>query len=132
MPPGLTPEQIRKTCVQTYRKLARTDLTQKTLALAKDMGVMPSAIKINSARTRWGSCSKNKNINYSWRLIMADDYVIDYIIVHELAHLTEMNHSTRFWEIVERFMPDYQARKLRLKEFDKKLQGEDWNETKTN
>jgi len=127
MPPNLTAEQIKHACVQIYRMLARRDLTKKTLDYAKSIRVMPDAIKINSAKTRWGSCSAKKSVNYSWRLILADDDVIDYIVVHELAHLVELNHSESFWAIVEGIMPDYKARKARLREFQKKLSVESWD-----
>ncbi|MDR2673004.1 MAG: M48 family metallopeptidase [Coriobacteriales bacterium] len=65
-------------------------------------------------------------ICYSWRLIMADDEVIDYVVVHELAHLLEMNHSTRFWNIVGDILPDYRERKKRLKALHERLDNEDW------
>jgi predicted metal-dependent hydrolase len=128
MPPNLTPEQIKSACVQIYRMLAKRDLTAKTLGFAKQMNVMPAAVKINGARTRWGSCSGKKSINFSWRLIMADADVIDYVVVHELAHITEMNHSKKFWEIVEGVLPDYKMRQLRLRELQQRLNTEDWGE----
>ena len=126
MPPDLSMEQIKAACVQIYRMLAKRDLTAKTLDFAKQMGVTPTAVKINGAKTRWGSCSAKKSINYSWRLIMADDTVIDYIVVHELSHLTEMNHSARFWAVVGSVMPDYKERQKRLKELQKQLNKENW------
>jgi len=126
MPPDLTSKQIKAACVQIYRMLAKRDLTQKTFDFAKQMSVMPTSVKINGAVTRWGSCSGRKSINFSWRLIMADDDVIDYVVVHELAHLTEMNHSKKFWSIVEKALPNYKERQLRLKELQKKLNMEDW------
>ena len=126
LPPGLSPEQIKTACVQIYHILAKRDLTSKTLGFANRMVVTPNAVRINGATTRWGSCSTKKYINFSWRLIMADDDVIDYVIVHELAHITEMNHSARFWEIVEGVLPDYETRKARLKELQIKLADEDW------
>jgi len=126
-PPDLPPEQIKAACVRIYRKLAGRDLTQKTLAFAAQMRVSPEKIRITSARTRWGSCSGKKYINYSWRLIMAGDDVIDYVVVHELAHMTEMKHSERFWGIVARALPDYRRRKAGLKELQRRLAGENWD-----
>ena len=126
MPPGLQPEEIKAACVQIYRLLAKRYLTGKALEFAKRMGVMPSAVKINGATTRWGSCSAQKSLNFSWRIIMADDDVIDYVVVHELAHITEMNHSARFWALVESVLPDYQARKVKLKALQRRLSTEDW------
>ena len=126
IPPGLTPERIKSACVQIYRMLAGRDLPKRTLEFAKRMAVMPTAVKINGAAARWGSCSAKKSINFSWRLVMADDAVIDYVVVHELAHLIEMNHSARFWAIVEGILPDYGKRRDRLKELQKKLSTENW------
>ena len=126
MPPGLLPMQIKAVCIKIYRLLAKRDLINKTLDYAKQMSVMPSNVKINRAKTRWGSCSAKKSINYSWRLIMADDDVIEYVVVHELAHLTEMNHSKKFWRIVEGILPDYRTRQKRLKDLQKKLSAENW------
>jgi len=90
------------------------------------MGVSPAAVKINGAKTRWGSCSAKKSLNFSWRLIMADDAAIDYVVVHELAHMFEMNHSERFWAIVAGVLPDYKERRKRLKELQRRLNAENW------
>lgn len=127
MPLDLPPEEIKAACVQVYRLLAKRDLTAKALEFAKHMGVMPSAVKINGATTRWGSCSAQKSLNFSWRLMMADDDVIDYVVVHELAHITEMNHSVRFWALVEGVLPEYQVRKAKLKALQQRLSTEDWD-----
>ena len=126
MPPELMPEQIREVCIKIYRVLAKNYLTGRTSEYARIMSAVPATVKITGARTRWGSCSGKKSINYSWRLIMADDDIIDYIIVHELAHLTELNHSERFWKIVKSILPDYTERQARLKELQSKLATEDW------
>ena len=127
MPPDLTPEQIKFACVSIYRLLAKRDLTKKALAFAAEMGVMPSAVKINGAKRRWGSCSAKKSLNFSWRLVMADDDVINYVVVHELGHIKELNHSPRFWAVVQGVLPDYAERKERLVELQHKLGGEDWD-----
>ncbi|MCL2125126.1 MAG: M48 family metallopeptidase [Oscillospiraceae bacterium] len=127
MPPELPPESIKRICIEIYRLLARRDLTNRTIEIAEIMSANPSSVKITNARTQWGSCTSKGSINYSWRLIIADDELIDYIIVHELAHLTEMNHSERFWDIVQRHVPDYSERRTRLNALQHKLAGEDWN-----
>ncbi len=126
MPPSLTAEQIKHACIQIYRLLAKRDLTNKVVDFSKRMGATPLAVKINGAKTRWGSCSGQRSLNFSWRLMMADDAAIDYVIVHELAHLMEMNHSDRFWAIVEGVLPDYKARQTQLKDVQNKLSMEDW------
>ena len=126
IPCYLTPQQCKRACVQIYRLLAKRDLSEKVLSFGKQMGVNPSGIKINGAKTRWGSCSAKKALNFSWRLMMAEDDVIDYVVVHELAHIKEMNHSAKFWAIVEGILPDYKERKKKLKELQKRLSTEDW------
>lgn len=128
MPPDLTSEQIIAACVRVYRMLAKCDLMEKAFSLAKQMSVMPSAVKVGGAKTHWGSCSAKKSLNFSWRLIMADDDVIDYVVVHELAHLTEMNHSSRFWAIVGGVLPDYRERQKRLHDLQRRLAVENWDE----
>lgn len=126
VPPDLCADSIKYACVQIYKLVAKQIFTNKTINFAKQMGVMPAAVKINSAKTRWGSCSAQKNVNYSWRLVMAEDDVIDYVVVHELAHLAEMNHSDKFWAIVARILPDYKVRQERLKILQQRLGNEDW------
>ena len=127
MPPDLNSKQIKAVCIKIYRTLAKRYLIARTHILAEKMDVSPSQIKINNARTRWGSCSGRKNINYSWRIIMADSEVIDYLITHELAHLTEMNHSKRFWAVVAEHCPNYKECEARLKTLQKRLNAEGWN-----
>ena len=127
LPPGLTPEEIKKTVVKVYITTAKGFLARRTAELAQMMGVTPSAVKIGSAKTRWGSCSGKKSINYSWRLIMAGERTIDYVIVHELAHLKELNHSPRFWAVVKSVIPDAESRKRELKALQDRLSREDWD-----
>jgi predicted metal-dependent hydrolase len=132
VPVHLTPEQIKRACVQIYRLLAKRDLSEKAAEYAAKMSVAlggdfrPTSIKINGAKTRWGSCSAKKSLNFSWRLMMAEDDVIDYVVVHELAHIKEMNHSPKFWAVVAIILPDYKQRQARLKELQKRLATEDW------
>jgi predicted metal-dependent hydrolase len=78
--------------------------------------IKPSSIKLTNAKTKWGSCSNNKNIRLSWRLIQTSSGIIDYVICHELAHLKHMNHSKLFWHEVERIYPNYKIYKKQLKD----------------
>jgi len=126
MPPGLDGERIKHTCVHIYKLAAKRELTRRTADYAKRMNVAPANVKINSAVTRWGSCSGKNSINFSWRLIMAPDDVIDYVVIHELAHIKEHNHSQKFWAAVENVLPDYKARRNKLKELQAKLAKENW------
>ena len=96
------------------RARAREILPGRVAFYAKQMGVAPARITITGARTRWGSCSGKGNLNFSWRLMLAGEREIDYVVVHELAHLREMNHSPRFWAVVEAVLPDYRERKKAL------------------
>lgn len=74
-------------------------------------------VRLKHNSSNWGSCSTGKNLNFSIRLLFAPEWVIDYVVVHELAHLVEMNHSDRFWNIVSRIMPNYQDAEKHLKKF---------------
>ena len=100
-----------------YKNFALSIFVQKAEKFAPRLNVKYKQIKISNAKTRWGSCSSLKNINLSWKLIMAPTKVIDYVIIHELAHLLELNHSARFWNNVEKIMPDYKQHKLWLKKY---------------
>jgi predicted metal-dependent hydrolase len=126
VPDGLNSEEIIYACVQLYRLLAKECIVPRTRGLARAMDLKIGAVRIGNAKRRWGSCSASGNINFSWRLIMAPDDVIDYVILHELAHTIELNHSHRFWAIIAEVMPDYEQRKLKLHKLSEKLANEDW------
>jgi len=126
MPRGLTPEDVKVTAINIYKSHAKAYIPDRVAVFAAQMGVVPSAIKINNAMKRWGSCTSEKNLNFSWRLIMTERSCIDYVVVHELAHLIEMNHSPRFWAVVAKILPDYKERKQKLKDFQRRLNDEDW------
>ena len=131
LPPGLTPEGIRTAMTGLYRKLAADYVSEKLDFFQDNMGVYIAGFGITNAEKRWGSMNSRKKVNFTWRLIMAPDDVIDFIVVHELAHITEMNHSNRFRAIVEGVLPDWKERSRRLKEFAGRLAGENWTISRT-
>jgi predicted metal-dependent hydrolase len=93
-----------------YRAQAAQVIKPRTATLAEIHEFKFSIIRINGAKTRWGSCGPKGSLNFPWRLVMAPLDVIDYVIVHELVHLRVRNHSPRYWEAVQRIMPDYKER----------------------
>lgn len=86
---------------------ARQDLIDRVATHAVALGVKPVKLQVKELRSRWGSCSSDGVLSFSWRLILAPAYVLDYLAAHEVAHLREMNHSRRFWAHVRRCLPDY-------------------------
>lgn len=98
-----------------YRAQARRILEDRVNSYANEYGLHYQKIGITSARTRWGSCSGNGSLNFSWRLIMAPMEAVDYVVVHELAHTVFHNHSRRFWKKVESIMPDFKERRKWLR-----------------
>lgn len=101
--------------VKWYKGIAKKYLINRTQQIAEQLDLKPNKIKITSADKRWGSCSSKKNINFSYKLIMADEMAIDYVIIHELCHLFYMNHSRLYWNTVEKIMPEYKQYKKYLK-----------------
>lgn len=79
-------------------------------------GVSPNKIFIRNTKSRWGSCSTKHNLNFNYRIVFLPSRLADYLIVHELCHLKEFNHSSRFWDLVGLAMPDYKKLRLALKE----------------
>ena len=101
--------------INWYKDIAKKYLIGRTQQIAKQINLKPSKIKITSADRRWGSCSSKKNINFSYKLVMANEIAIDYVIIHELCHLIYMNHSSQFWNAVSALMPNYKEQKKYLK-----------------
>jgi len=122
----MSAEELKTSLVGVYRTLAKKLLSDMVEEMAKHMGLKPKAVKINGARTRWGSCSSAGNLNFSWYLVMAEEATIRYVVVHELAHLIEMNHSPNFWRIVEQVLPNYKSEREKLKLLQKKLSVQCW------
>ncbi len=107
---GQTPHMARR--VGDYLKVeAKKALEAASRRYAEQLGVKITRLSVRDQSSRWGSCSTNGALSYSWRLILAPPYVLDYLAAHEVAHLVEMNHSPKFWRVVERLYPDLERAK---------------------
>ena len=107
--------------LKRLEKLARQVIPEKVAYYARVMGVTYGRISIRKQKTRWGSCSREGNLNFNCLLMMAPPEVLDYVVVHELSHRLEMNHSSRFWMQVEKVIPDYRKPRKWLKEHGNRL-----------
>ena len=101
---------------QWYKQRAKEKIKPLAERYAQQLGVAYNDILISDLKYRWGSCTLKGNLNFNWRLIKTPQYVITYVVIHELAHLLELNHSERFWNIVKVQMPNYLEAKAWLKE----------------
>lgn len=106
---------------EAYRREAKELIERKAKNYSERMQITYHRITIREQKTRWGSCSSKGNLNFNWRLILAPESVLDYVVIHELAHLIELNHSSRFYQIVERWMPDYRTQQEWLRKNGKQL-----------
>ena len=102
--------------IKNLKKSAEGYIFKRVKEYSNAMGLFPEKVKITSAKTRFGSCGANGNICFSCYLMLYPKEAIDYVIVHELAHLKHHNHSKSFYALVERYMPDYKARQKLLKQ----------------
>lgn len=99
-----------------YKEQARLYMSERTEYWTNIMQVSAAKISIRDQKSRWGSCSSRHNISYNWRIMMAPEPVIDYLVIHEAAHLLQMNHSAKFWQIVESYDPHFKEHRLWLKQ----------------
>ncbi len=102
--------------IKELKKQARKILTKRTDYYKEILNVDYERIRIGNQKTIWGSCSSKKTISYNCHLVLMPEQIMDYVVVHELCHLVEMNHSPAFWEKVSEILPDYQSRRKWLKE----------------
>lgn len=103
------PQALREQLERWYRDQASQLFTSRTAYWAEISGLTPARVSVRSYRRKWGCCNSRGQISFNWLLILAPLWVIDYVIVHELCHLQEMNHSSRFWTLVEKTLPDYRS-----------------------
>ena len=109
-----------------YQSLAEQTIPDRAIEIAQNIGIMPATIKISQARSYWGICTGKNEIRFSRRIVMLPADVIDYIIIHELAHCREHNHGPEFWRLVEKCLPDYLEKRRKLREFEKIILAQDW------
>lgn len=114
--PKLSAEEMQELVQQALKVFPA-----KVHYFAEQMQIHYGRITIRNQKTRWGSCSQKGNLNFNCLLMLAPDAVIDYVVVHELCHILEMNHSTVFWNHVERIMPDYKIHRKWLKEHGEEI-----------
>ena len=112
---------VRRKVTQWYKKQAMLDFARRLEILAAKLGVKTPPLMLSNAQSRWGSCSSRGDVRLNWRLLQAPPHIINYVICHELAHLKEMNHSARFWAIVEQLFPDYKRAEKELKALSPQL-----------
>jgi hypothetical protein len=115
---GLLPPagRVRDLAVHWLRRHAERTLTERVAALMPLVQATPRAVRVRDQKRRWGSCSAQGALNFNWRLVLAPPEVLDYVVVHELCHLKELNHSPRFWAHVEQVLPEYRRLRAWLRE----------------
>lgn len=106
---GGAPEHTPRRIVDFLRKTARQDFETHVCRFAARLDVHPRRIAMHDTRSRWGSCSSTRSLSFSWRLILAPAFVLEYVAAHEVAHLREMNHSARFWDLVKGLVGDVET-----------------------
>lgn len=112
---------VSRKAIQWYHKQALSDFSRRLALFAAKLGVNTPQLYLSNAKSRWGSCNSKQEIRLNWRLIQAPPHIINYVICHELAHLKEMNHSKKFWAVVEKIYPDYPQAEKDLKQWGSKL-----------
>lgn len=110
-----TENALTDTYINELRARAAEVLPKRVEYYAKQMGVQPTGVKITSAKTRFGSCNGKNSLCFSWRLMLYPPEAVDYVVVHELAHIKEKNHAPAFYAVVASVLPDYKARERLLK-----------------
>lgn len=105
----VTETSIKRALETVYRRNARQRFKRRADYYAAEMDVEYEQIEIRNQRTKWGSCSTSGTVGLNWRLMMAPPEIVDYIVIHELAHLTEQSHGRQFWQLVGKYDPNYKA-----------------------
>ena len=117
MPQKVDREKILKTLKNWYKKIAKQILDDRLKFIESRIKLKSSLLRISDSKGRWGSCNSKGVITFNFRVIMLPPAIIDYVIIHELCHLVEMNHSKNFWKLVETFLPKAPELKMAIKEY---------------
>ena len=115
------PEHVARRVRDHLTRLARQELGRRARIYAAEIGRKVTRIGVRDTRSRWGSCSAAGALSFSWRLVLAPEAVVDYVVAHEVAHLAEMNHGPRFWQLVRTMVPDTAAPRAWLKRHRSRL-----------
>jgi predicted metal-dependent hydrolase len=118
---GGQPEFLARRVRDFLAAEARAELGARSREKAAQLGAKVAAVTVRDTRSRWGSCATGGRLSYSWRLILAPEWVLDYVVAHEVCHLREMNHSVRFWRLVSTLVADVEAPRAWLKENGSRL-----------
>jgi predicted metal-dependent hydrolase len=108
-------EWVKAQLIGWYKKRALKDLEDRVRCYEERMNVKAALIRVKSLKSRWGSCSSRGNLSFNWQIIMAPLKIVDYVVVHELCHLVHLDHSPKFWNLLESVLPDYQESRRWLK-----------------
>ncbi|MCK9591729.1 MAG: M48 family metallopeptidase [Methanoregula sp.] len=119
--PAVFLPDIRNQIKRWYREEAYKEIQARCMWFSMKTGHVPATINITDARQRWGSCTHKGGLNFSWRLIQAPPEIVDYVVVHELVHISQPDHSKKFWNKVAEILPDYERRRKWLRENERLL-----------
>jgi len=114
-------QQIRQLLMRWYQQQALSILTQKTMRLSRQMGLVCQAVTVKATRSKWGHCTSRGAIQYNWNILLAPEVIVDYLVAHEVCHLRHQNHSRDFWALVASVCPSFAADRAWLKAMGARL-----------
>jgi predicted metal-dependent hydrolase len=112
---------VRAAFLKWYRRRASDVVRRSVVRWSRLLSVTPTGVAVRDQRQRWASCGPDGMLRFNWRIVMSDTSFVDYVVVHELAHLVHRTHSREFWDTIEHVMPDFRLRRQRLKEIGPRL-----------
>ncbi|MBS1415908.1 MAG: M48 family metallopeptidase [Clostridia bacterium] len=110
--------QLKEAIKKFVLEKAKNNLPAIMSQIGSKIGICPAGVRVKSLKSKWGSCDSNKMITFNSRLIQLEPKLIEYVVIHELCHVVELNHSEKFWKTLEQFIPDWSERRSSLKKFE--------------